>query len=184
MFGIGPQELLLILVIALIVVGPRKLPEMARTIGKGLREVRKAQDEVRRTIQVDLDDEPASATPSAGPPPAPVDGDAAELDAGESAASGSDLSSSGAATASVADVSRTLGRGLAELRKAREEIQRTFRVDLGDVSGASPGRRPSGAGRPSAGGGEGADAPSDPTPEPRADSAEESDPGRAARPAE
>jgi TatA/E family protein of Tat protein translocase len=59
MFGIGPQELLLILVIALIVVGPRKLPEIGRSLGKGLREVRKAQDEVRKTIQVNLDEEPA-----------------------------------------------------------------------------------------------------------------------------
>src|SRR5512134_1818964 len=75
MFGIGPQELLLILVIALIVVGPRRLPEMARSIGKGLREVRKAQDEVRKTIQVNLD-EPAPRPPSARTPPATEDAEA------------------------------------------------------------------------------------------------------------
>ncbi|MGH7359205.1 MAG: twin-arginine translocase TatA/TatE family subunit, partial [Candidatus Rokuibacteriota bacterium] len=57
MFGIQPQELLVILVVALIVVGPRKLPELGRSLGKGLRELRKAQDEVRKTVQVNLDEE-------------------------------------------------------------------------------------------------------------------------------
>jgi Tat protein translocase TatB subunit len=159
MFGINPQELLVILVIALIVVGPRKLPEMARSIGRGLREVRKAQDEVRKTIQIDLDDEPASSRPgTAGPSPtsaeasdpaegaAPTEGAAASE--GEPAGSGTDMAAAGAAGTSVADVSRTLGRGLAELRKAREEIQRTFRVDLDDTgpgsSSRASGRRPPG----------------------------------------
>ena len=61
MLNIGPQELLLILVVALLVVGPARLPELGRTIGKGLRELRKAQDEVRRTIQVSLDEPPPPA---------------------------------------------------------------------------------------------------------------------------
>jgi len=43
MLNIGPLELVVIFVIALVVVGPRKLPELGRTIGKGLREFRKAQ---------------------------------------------------------------------------------------------------------------------------------------------
>ncbi|MDI6775611.1 MAG: twin-arginine translocase TatA/TatE family subunit, partial [Verrucomicrobiota bacterium] len=38
MFGIGTQELVLILIVALIVLGPRKLPDVARAIGKALRE--------------------------------------------------------------------------------------------------------------------------------------------------
>lgn len=50
MLNIGPQELLLILVVALVVVGPQRLPELARSIGKGLRSLRAAQDEVRRTV--------------------------------------------------------------------------------------------------------------------------------------
>jgi len=68
MLNIGPQELLIILVIALIVVGPQRLPALGRSIGRGLRELRKAQDEVKRTIQVNLDDEPpngSSGTPAA-----------------------------------------------------------------------------------------------------------------------
>jgi len=42
MFGIGTSELLVILVIALIVLGPKRLPEVARTLGKGLAELRRA----------------------------------------------------------------------------------------------------------------------------------------------
>ena len=40
-FGIGMSELILILVVILLVIGPRRLPEMARSIGKILREIRK-----------------------------------------------------------------------------------------------------------------------------------------------
>ena len=46
MFNIGPQELLIVLVLALIVVGPQRLPELSRQIGKGLREFRKVQEDV------------------------------------------------------------------------------------------------------------------------------------------
>ena len=44
MLNIGAQELLLILLVALLVVGPRRLPELGRSLGKGIRELRKAQD--------------------------------------------------------------------------------------------------------------------------------------------
>lgn len=50
MLNIGPQELLLILVVALVVVGPQRLPELSRSIGKALRSLRAAQDEVRKTV--------------------------------------------------------------------------------------------------------------------------------------
>jgi Tat protein translocase TatB subunit len=60
MFNIGPMELLLILLVALIVVGPRRLPEVGRSIGKGLRELRKAQDEVRETLTLELNEEPTA----------------------------------------------------------------------------------------------------------------------------
>ena len=69
MLNIGPQELFIILVIALLVVGPQRLPALGRSIGRGLRELRKAQDEVKRTIQVNLDDEPSNGS-SATPAPA------------------------------------------------------------------------------------------------------------------
>jgi TatA/E family protein of Tat protein translocase len=63
MFNIGPPEILLILLIALVVVGPAKLPELGRSIGKGLREFRKVQDEVRDSINFNLDIEPDTPAP-------------------------------------------------------------------------------------------------------------------------
>jgi Tat protein translocase TatB subunit len=60
MFGIGTPELLVILIVALIVVGPQRLPELGRTVGRALREFRKVQDEVRGMVRTeigsDLDD--------------------------------------------------------------------------------------------------------------------------------
>jgi len=142
MFNIGPQELLLILVVALIVVGPRRLPEIGRSIGKGLREIRKAQEEVRKTIQVNLEEEPPTRAAGATSVEAPSDGEPPKQD---DAAGSGPAATAGAAAAPVAEISKTLGRGLAELRKTRREIQRTFRVDLSD-----PGPdRPSGATAPS-----------------------------------
>lgn len=50
MFGIGTQELIVIGIIALIVVGPKKLPEIGRAIGRGLREIKKATDEIKNQV--------------------------------------------------------------------------------------------------------------------------------------
>ena len=46
MFGIGPTELIVILGIALLVLGPKRLPELARSLGRGLAEFRRATSEV------------------------------------------------------------------------------------------------------------------------------------------
>lgn len=67
MLNIGPQELLLILLIALIVVGPNRLPELARQIGRGLREFRKLQDEVTGMVKLDLSDGAETPRPSSKP---------------------------------------------------------------------------------------------------------------------
>src|SRR5262245_33587195 len=56
MLNIGPQELLVILVIALLVVGPQRLPELGRSIGRWMTELRQAKDEVKRTIRVGLNE--------------------------------------------------------------------------------------------------------------------------------
>jgi sec-independent protein translocase protein TatB len=55
MFGIGMPEMLLILAIALIVIGPKKLPDLARSLGKAMHEFRKATSEIRESF--DMDDE-------------------------------------------------------------------------------------------------------------------------------
>jgi sec-independent protein translocase protein TatA len=168
MLNIGPQELLLILVVALLVVGPARLPELGRTIGKGLRELRKAQDEVRRTIQVSLDEpstpargKPARApgavtraatatdadTSTNGPDPDAARGSTAAAAVSEAVAAAHETSppeEDADETPAATEVARTLGRSLAELRRAREEIQRTFRVDVDGRSmsgGAAPAPR-------------------------------------------
>ena len=50
MFGIGMPELLLILALALIVLGPKRLPDIAKALGRGLAEFRRATDELKNTI--------------------------------------------------------------------------------------------------------------------------------------
>lgn len=137
MFNIGPQELLVILLVALVIVGPQRLPELSRTIGRGLREFRKAQDEVKKTIRLGLD-ETEPTTP--GRTPAGKTSDPATVDAAHPDAEGGSASSE---TDAATEIARTLGRGLAEIRKTRREIQRTFRVDLseGPPAAATPRAR-------------------------------------------
>ena len=51
MFGIGFPELLLIAVIALVVIGPQRLPDLARALGRGFAEFRRATDELKQTFE-------------------------------------------------------------------------------------------------------------------------------------
>ena len=55
MFGIGPTELIIILVIALIVIGPKKLPDLAKALGKGMAEFKKATREIKESLDLDED---------------------------------------------------------------------------------------------------------------------------------
>jgi TatA/E family protein of Tat protein translocase len=70
MFGIGMTELLVILTIGLIVIGPKKLPELARSLGKGLAEFRRASTEMRREF-LDVADEARIDPPTPQTPEQP-----------------------------------------------------------------------------------------------------------------
>jgi sec-independent protein translocase protein TatA len=151
MLNIGPQELLIILIIALIVVGPQRLPSLGRSIGRSLRELRNAQDEVKRTIRLNLDEPPNGSSAgapagAAGPSARPASGSG--MTPGATARGSIPSAVAGAApTASeplpadeVREISRSLGKSLAELRRAKEEVQRSFRIDLSGPSVRKPTR--------------------------------------------
>ncbi len=78
MFDIGFQELILILVVALLVFGPTRLPELGRALGRAMREFRRATEEFRTTVETNLhlnEPDPVPAPPSpvaaeTGPAPA------------------------------------------------------------------------------------------------------------------
>jgi len=55
MFGIGMPELLLLLAIALIVVGPKKLPELAKALGRGFAEFKKATNDLKESLDTSTD---------------------------------------------------------------------------------------------------------------------------------
>lgn len=75
MFGLGFTEIVVILVVALLVFGPTKLPELARSLGKGLAEFRRASADIRSAVM-----DAANETP-----PPPVQGPADQVAAGATA---------------------------------------------------------------------------------------------------
>ncbi len=70
MFDIGLQELVLIFVIALLVFGPKNLPQLGRSLGRAMREFKRASDEFRSTIETNLEYQRArSPAPGSGADP-------------------------------------------------------------------------------------------------------------------
>src|SRR5436190_4471059 len=72
--NIGAPELIIILVIALLILGPGKLPEVGASLGKSIREFRKASTDLQDSMKVDVDTSPLPANAPAAPaaPVAPV----------------------------------------------------------------------------------------------------------------
>ena len=85
MFDIGLQELVLIFVIALLVFGPKNLPQLGRSMGRAMREFRKASDEFRNTIETNLQmnepDPPPASTASTTTETAPISSPLAQAEA-------------------------------------------------------------------------------------------------------
>ena len=67
-FNIGPFELLLVLILALLILGPGKLPEVGNALGKTIREFRKASSDIEEAVRV----EPATAASAGAKPVATI----------------------------------------------------------------------------------------------------------------
>jgi sec-independent protein translocase protein TatA len=71
--SIGPAEVLVILVLALLIFGPQKMPEIGRQVGRAMREFRKAQSAVRTELRDALDITGGGVTGTHAPPPSYAD---------------------------------------------------------------------------------------------------------------
>jgi sec-independent protein translocase protein TatA len=75
MFGLGMQELIVIFIIALLVFGPRKLPELGRSLGRGLAEFKRASEELKEglTGELSVEEEKSAAAPQGAQQPTEAD---------------------------------------------------------------------------------------------------------------
>ncbi len=86
--SLGPLEILVILVVALVVFGPKRLPEVGRQVGGALREIRKVQDTVRSEISAVINAEPDDVAPPGSPGPSSLGREEPDHDEQSDSASG------------------------------------------------------------------------------------------------
>lgn len=67
MFGIGGQELFFIILLALILLGPSKLPEIMKTLGKAMGEFQRASNDLKKEIDIASQEKPAKPAPEPAP---------------------------------------------------------------------------------------------------------------------
>jgi len=93
MFGIGMTELMVIFVIGLVVLGPKRLPELARSLGRSMAEFRRASNDMRREFMAVSDEVKIEPPPLESPPVAKAkrdDSSSLPAPAGEAGASGAE----------------------------------------------------------------------------------------------
>lgn len=112
MFGIGMPEMMIIMVLALIVFGPQKLPDLARSLGKGLAEFKNATNGIKESLRVDPLTTQAPAASSAPPAAAPAPDESPVT--GSSSASVQDAGETAAPVASEAAEGRVAALGMSE----------------------------------------------------------------------
>jgi TatA/E family protein of Tat protein translocase len=71
-FNIGAPELIIILIIALVVIGPGRLPDVGAALGKSIREFRKASSDLSEATRIDTAPLPPATSPTAAPAPTPA----------------------------------------------------------------------------------------------------------------
>jgi len=90
MFGLGMQELIVIFVIALLVFGPKRLPELGRSLGRGLAEFKRASEELKEGLAVELSAEEDKAAAVAHEERQPAKAEAPSTGAAEEKPKGTD----------------------------------------------------------------------------------------------